>query len=289
MISRRVLLAGPILAGAAFASARAFAEDRAKALHSAIAALERRHGGRLGVAMLDSAGDDIIAHRGDELFPMCSTFKFLAAVFVLARVDLREEKLSRRVVYTKDDLVPNSPVTENYVGTGLSVRGLCDAAMTLSDNTAANLLLASFGGPSALTAFMRSQGDNVTRLDRTEPALNEAAPGDPRDSTTPVAMLEALRNTVLGATLERASRAQLTAWLVENKTGEKRLKGGAPEGWMAGDKTGAGGNNTANDIAVFWPPGRAPIIVTAYYTGSRASGSERDAVLGEVGRLAAAL
>ena len=160
--------------------------------------------------------------------------------------------------------------------------------MTLSDNTAANLMLASFGGPAALTAHLRSLGDTVTRVDRREPYLNEARPGDPRDTTTPNAMLELLRKTVLGDALTPSSREQLIAWLAANKTGDQRLRAGVPKGWRIGDKTGSGGNHATNDIGVIWPPGRAPIIVTAYFLGSPASPDERDAVLAEIGRLASA-
>ena len=287
---RRALLTGALLAGPALLSARAAADDRDAELRRGFAGLERRHSGRLGVAVLDSATEKLVAHRGDERFAMASTFKFVAAAFVLARVDRGEESLARRVVYSRDDLVTYSPITEKHAGGGgMTVGELCDAAVTLSDNTAANLLLDSFGGPAGLTAYMRSLGDGVSRLDRRETALNEAAPGDPRDTTTPAAMLGLLRDTVLGTALSPSSRAQLAAWLVANKTGDKRLRAGVPAGWRVGDRTGTGGNNATNDVAVLWPPGRAPIVVAAYYAEARASEDERNAVLAEVGRLAAAV
>ena len=290
MLPRRVLLSGPLLATPVLSSVRAGAEARDGALQHRIAELERRHGGRLGVAILDTAGDRLIAQRGGERFALTSTFKFLAAAFVLARVDRQEESLVRRIVYARDDLVPYSPITGKHAdGGGLTVGELCDAAVTLSDNTAGNLLLDSFGGPEGLTAYLRSLGDGVTRLDRWETALNEATPGDPRDTTSPVAMLGILRRTLLGTALSTASAEQLSAWLVANKTGDKRLRAGIPDGWRVGDKTGSGANNVANDIAILWPPGRAPIIVTAYYAEARASEDERDAVLSEVRRLAAAV
>jgi beta-lactamase class A len=185
---------------------------------------------------------------------------------------------------------PHSPVTKKHVGEGgLTIGEICKAAMTLSDNTAENLLLDSFGGPAKLTAYVRSLGDRVTRLDRRETALNEARPGDPRDTSTSIAMLEILRKTVLGTALSASSRGQLIAGLVANKTGDQRLRAGVPKGWRVGDKTGSGAHNVTNDIGVIWPPGRAPIIVTAYYAEARASDNERNAVLSEVGRLAAAV
>jgi beta-lactamase class A len=171
----------------------------------------------------------------------------------------------------------------------MTVGDICDAAITLSDNTAGNLMLDSFGGPAGLTGYMRSLGDSVSRLDRRETELNEAIPGDPRDTTTPLAMLDILHKTVLGNALSVSSREQLTAWLIANKTGDKRLRAGVPKGWRVGDKTGTGGNNATNDVGVIWPPGRAPLIVAAYYVEARGSDDERNAVLAEVGRLATAV
>jgi beta-lactamase class A len=261
VISRRVLLSGPLLAGVALLRRRASADDRDGKLEEGFADLELRHGGRLGVAILDSAKNKLFEHRGYERFALCSTHKVLSAALVLARVDRNEESLARRIVYAGDYLVPYSPITEKHVGDGgLTVGEICEAAITLSDNTAANLLLDSFGGPAGLTAYIRFLGDTVTRLDRREPELNEAMPGDPRDTTTPVAMVDLLGKAVLGTALSTLSREQLSAWLVTNKTGDKRLRAGVPKGWRVGDKTGSGANNATNDIAVLWPPGRAPML-----------------------------
>jgi beta-lactamase class A len=288
-ISRRKLLIAS-LAGPVLLSLRAVADGRDGELQRGVADLEQRHGGRLGIAILDTAKMKLIAHRGDERFPMCSTSKYPTAAFVMARVDRKQESLTRRIVYSRDYLVPHSPITGEHAGDGgLTIGEICEAALTLSDNTAENLLLDSFGGPAALTAYIRSLGDTVTRFDRREPELNEAVAGDPCDTTTPVAMLEILHKTILGTELSASSREQLTAWLVACKTGDNRLRAGVPKSWRVGDKTGSGPNNVTNDIAVIWPPGRAPIIVTAYYVESRASDDERNAVLSEVGRLASAV
>lgn len=289
MLSRRTLLVGSLLTLPVLQSLQAAAQDPEGALRAGLADLEHRYGGRLGVAVLDTAAGQPVAQRGDELFPLCSTFKFLAAAFVLARVDRGEESLGRRIRYSKADLVPYSPITGKDVADGLTLGEICAAAITLSDNTAGNLMLDSFGGPAGLTAYLRSLGDKVTRLDRREPDLNEATPGDPRDTTTPLAMLEVLRQTVLGTALSAASRAQLTTWLIGCRTGDKRLRAGVPKTWRVGDKTGTGGHNATNDVAVLWPPDRAPLIVTAYYVGARGSDEERSAVLAQVGRLAAAM
>ncbi len=175
---------------------------------------------------------------------------------MLARVDRGQERLDRRIVFSDKDLVTYSPVTKDHVGpAGMSVADICAAAVTLSDNTAGNLMLASFGGPAALTAYARSLGDGLTRLDRIETALNEAAPGDPRDTTTPNAMLGDMQRLLVGDALSAKSRRHLTQWLLASKTGTKRIRAGLPSDWRVGDKTGGGDNGTANDIAVAWPPG----------------------------------
>lgn len=281
--TRRAVLTVPFLTVPLLA-APAFANDA----KPKFAELERRNGGRLGVAAFDTASGRRIGHRSEERFPMCSTFKFLAAAFVLARVDRGEERLDRRIVYSTQDLVTYSPITKDHVGpAGLSVAELCDATMTLSDNTAGNLLLASFGGPARLTAYARSLGDQTTRLDRIETALNEGLPDDPRDTTSPIAMLGTMQRLLLGDALSAASRDHLTGWLIANKTGDKRLRAGMP-GWKVGDKTGTGGNGSANDIAIVWPTGRAPLLVTVYYTGSTISDEARNDVIAEAGRIVAA-
>ena len=174
-------------------------------------------------------------------------------------------------------------------GGGLTVGELCAATVSLSDNTAANVLLARHGGPAGFTAFVRSLGDEVTRLDRTEPTLNEAAVGDLRDTTTPLAMLQTLQKLVLGNALRPTSRAWLQRWLVETSTGDKRLRAGVP-GWKVGDKTGtACDSGTANDIGVLWPAGGgAPVLVTCYLTRSMASPEQRDAAIAQVARAVAA-
>ena len=288
MISRRRLLAAALLSGAASPNAVAAGDEREAARQARFVALERRHGGRLGVAILDTADMAVSAYRGDERFPLCSTHKLLSAALVLARVDRGDENLGRRVVYARDRLVAYSPVTEKHLGgAGLTVGEICEAALTLSDNTAANLLLDSFGGPAAVTAFMRALGDEVTRLDRSEPTLNDVAAGDPRDTTSPVAMAQTARKLVLGDALSAASREQLAAWLVACKTGDKRLRAGMPKEWRLGDKTGSGPRRETNDVAVIWPPARPPLVVAAYYAGADASDAERDAVLAEIGRVAA--
>ncbi|CAN7442260.1 class A beta-lactamase [Variovorax sp. LjRoot290] len=261
--------------------------EGASNLSKQLADIEKASGGRLGVGVLDTATGRRAGHREDERFPLNSTFKFLAAALVLARVDRRKEQLERRVVIRPRDLVTYSPVTEKHVGAGgMTVAGLCEATMTLSDNTAGNLLLASFGGAPGLTAFMRSIGDTNTRLDRTEPALNEGRPGDPRDTTTPAAMTRSMQKILLGDVLSPASRAQLLQWLDANKTGDERIRAGVPADWKVGDKTGSG-ENGANDVAILRPPGRAPILLSVYLTQTRAPAAVRNRALASVAAVAA--
>jgi beta-lactamase class A len=247
--------------------------------------IEVESAGRLGVAVLDTLSGERTGRRVDERFPMCSTFKLLATAAILARVDAQRERLDRRINFAASEVVVNSPVTKDrHGGTGMSLAELCEAAMTVSDNTAGNLLLASLGGPAGLTAYARSLGDTVTRLDRIEPELNEAVPGDPRDTTTPGAMLANLHTLALGNALSAKSRDQLVQWLVGNKTGDTRLRAGFPAGWRVGDKTGAGEHGTTNDVGLIWPPDRAPVIVAVYLTGTSATGERRNATLAAVGR-----
>lgn len=249
-------------------------------------AIEDATGGRLGVAVSDTGRECITGHRLDERFPICSTFKWLAAACVLHRVDSGIEHLDRRIRYGPDVLPEHSPVTaRRAVDSGTTLRELCEATVVVSDNAAANLILDSFGGPGTLTRFARSIGDLETRLDRREPALNEAQPGDPRDTTTPRAMASTLRAAVLGDALFAASRVHLTAWLETTRTNLRRLRADLPSRWRMGSKTGTVPRGTINDVGVFWPPGRAPIIVAVYLTESPASLEVREGAIGRVAAL----
>lgn len=250
---------------------------------AAIAALEQRHGGRLGVAALNTASGRRISHRGDARFLLCSTVKFPAAALILSRVDAGSESLDRRVDYSAADLVTYSPETRQHVASGMTLAAICRAGLTQSDNTAANLMLESFGGPAALTAFARSLGDEVTRSDRYETALNDYTADAAQDTTTPCAMLHLMQRILVDNVLSEASRTQLITWMRANQTGDHRLRDGLPEAWYIGDKTGSGGDNTANDIAIAWPVADRPVLITAYYAGSNATHAQRDAVLAGVG------
>ena len=279
-------LLAPALLGAGPGS-RPLAEASAR-----LAALERQVGGRLGVAVLDTGSGRRLEPRAGERFPMCSTFKTLLAAHVLALAERGGARLDQRLPFGPADLEAHAPVARARVAEGaLSVEDLCAATMVESDNTAANLLLRAFGGPEAVTAFARRLGDPLTRLDRREPELNEARPGDPRDTTTPRAMLGALRVLLLdaapGSPLSAAARTRLEGWMAASTTGRRKLRAGLPAAWAAGDKSGAGERGTVNDVALLRPPGRAPLLVAVYLTGSRAAWADREAALAEVGRIVA--
>ena len=288
--SRRSFLAG-LAAIAAPISARAAApspEERLDLAAKRLAWIEEREGGRLGAAVIDTETGWTLEHRADERFPMCSTFKLLAAAALLKRVDDGAERLDRVVAYGPGDLLDYAPIAKTHLASGgMTLADLCAAAIDWSDNTAGNLILQAMGGPAGFTQFARSLGDLVTRLDRNEPGLNEATPGDERDTTSPRAMAEDMRQALLGDVLSEASRLKLEAWLIDDKVGDKRLRAGLPLGWRIGDKTGSGDHGTANTIAIIWPPERAPILATVYYTELSAPMDVRNAIHKEIGALIA--
>jgi len=299
MHARRRFLqfSGAALASSLLAPALARAAAAVPAAPAAIAnaadfaALEKASGGRLGVTLLDTGGGRRIAgHRQDERFPMCSTFKSMLVAHVLSLADAGRVSLDTRVPIAEKDLLSYAPVARRHVGKDLSVRDLCRSTLTTSDNTAANLLLGVNGGPPALTAFLRAQGDAVTRNDRYEPEMNRFAKGDPRDTTSPAAMAASLARFAVGNGLSAASRLQFADWLIDNQTGDACLRAGLGKRWRVGDKTGSNGEDTRNDIAVLWPrAGGAPWVVTAYLQGASVDDDQRAAVLARVGALADAM
>lgn len=245
---------------------------------------ENKLGARVGYTELDlSSGKILEGYRPEERFPMMSTFKVLLCSAVLSRIDSGKEQLDRRIHYRQSDLVAYSPVTEKHITDGMTVGELCDAAITMSDNTAANLLLSTIGGPQELTAFLRKTGDRVTRLDRWETALNEALPGDERDTTTPKAMAETLNNLLTGKILTVASQQQLMSWMEADKVAGPLLRSVLPAGWFIADKSGAGERGSRGIIAALGPDGKPSRIVVIYLTGSEATIDERNKQIAEIG------
>lgn len=254
------------------------------AAESSFAGIERRYGGRLGISIIDTGSDRTLAYRADERFLMCSTFKGLLAALVLFRVDSGAEDLARSVRYTERDLIFTSPVTTaNVAQGGMPVGALCQAAVEVSDNTAAVLLMRSVGGPSALTQFMRSLGDTVTRSDRYEPTSNKYS--GLLDTTTPRAITTSVRRILLGNVLSKQSRQQLEAWMISCKPGLNRLRAALPSDWLAGDRPGTSIEEETNDYAIVRPPGRAPLLVAAYYDAPRVDMGHRETVLKEAGQV----
>ncbi|SIO44661.1 class A beta-lactamase [Paraburkholderia phenazinium] len=274
--TRRSLILGlPLLLGIGVANPLYAAE-------SPLADIERRHGGRLGVFAVDTGSGRTLSHRADERFLMCSTFKGLLAAQVLARVDSGKDSLERFVRYTEKDLIFTSPVTKANVAQGaMSVGALCQAIVEVSDNTAAILLMRSVGGPAALTQFVRSLGDTVTRSDRYEPESNQYS--GVLDTTSPRAITQAVSRILLGDVLSPPSRAQLESWMVACKPGLNRLRASLPADWRAADRPGTSVEEETNDYAVVRPPGRAPLLVAAYYDAPGVSMDAREAVLREAG------
>lgn len=295
MWTRRGALAGAgALAACAPARGHVAGEDDPR-----FAAIEARVGGRVGVYALNTADGAVLSHRGDERFAMCSTFKWLlaAGVFYYAARGGRRDgphrspQLSDPVRFDESAIVPYSPrVQENLARGWMSVEELCEATVTISDNAAANLLLDTMLGPAGFVHFVRATGDEVTRLDRLEPALNENLPGDPRDTTTPAAMAQIMRRLLIGdGLLSAAAREKLLGWMIASPTGLSRLRAGLPEGWRAGDKTGTadGANNATNDVMIAWPPGQPPIFITCYLSHSTAPMADRNAAHAEIARIVA--
>jgi beta-lactamase class A len=275
-----------LLNAAAPASLAAMGHGTTAQTGRSLAELETAMGGRIGVAGLNTANGRTVEHRADQRFPFCSTFKLITTSAILQRSATDPELLGRKIDYGKQDLVPYSPITSQHVGQGMTVSAICAAALQYSDNTAANLMIRLLGGTGAVTDFARSIGDERFRLDRWETALNDAVPGDPRDTSTPAAMLADLRLATLGDFLPAPQRQQLVTWMKGCTTGFKRIRAALPAGWIVADKTGTGDYGTANDIAVVWPPGRPPIILAVYTTQEKQNAPSNDATVAAAARLA---
>lgn len=269
----------PLLLG----STAVYAEN--SSVQQKLEALEKSSGGRLGVALINTADDSQIVYRADERFAMCSTSKVMAAAAVLKQSESDKKLLNQRVEIKSSDLVNYNPIAEKHVNGTMTLAELSAAALQYSDNTAMNKLIAHLGGPDKVTTFARSLGDETFRLDRTEPTLNTAIPGEQRDTTTPLAMAQTLRNLTLGKALAETQRAQLVTWLKGNTTGGASIQAGLPKSWVVGDKTGSGDYGTTNDIAVIWPEDHAPLILVTYFTQPEQKAESRRDVLAAAAKI----
>ena len=284
-IDRRTLIAAaPALALAG--PARAF--PLLGAPPAPIKAYEHKTRGKVGLYAQNLDNGRTLTWRAGERFVMCSTFKASLAACVLSRVDMGQERLDRMIPYGEKDLLDYAPVAkarDNLARGALSVEAMCRGAVELSDNTCANLLLATVGGPAALTNFWRTTGDGVSRLDANEPELNRTPPGDPHNTTTPAAMAANLKRLVLGQVLAPPSRERLTNWMLGCQTGANRLRAGLPKAWMVADKTGNNGKDAAGDIAVAWLGPGKPVLICVYTQGGAPKGDDHDELFAGIGRV----
>ena len=281
MITRRQLVSLAVAAALAAPAVAARADRELKAI-------QKRIGGRLGVHALDSQSGKRFGIDDRSRYAMASTFKLPLAAALLWQVDRGAFALERTLPVTRENVLPYSPAVEAALAAGattMTLRELCSAIITVSDNAAANILLTGIGGPQALTTFMRNIGDEVTRMDRMETALNSNLPGDPRDTTTPRAMVDSLLRIFTQDVLSIPSRALLIDWLTAAKTGLERVHAGIPKTWQVGDKTGTGGNGAVNDLVVAFPPNRRPVFVAVYMSGSQLPLGQLNAAHAQIGAL----
>lgn len=279
-VSRRSLLA----ASTALLAPNAFAT----AAPSAVVEYERTTRGRVGLFAMNLASGRQVSWRGHERFAMCSTFKASLAGLVLARADAGRDRLDRQVPFGPEDLLAYAPAAKARVAEGfMTLQAMCQAAVQVSDNTCANLLLREVGGPQALTRFWRSLGDRASRLDHDEPLLNRTRPGNPQDTTTPAAMARTIAALTTGPVLGSSSRDLLVGWMVACETGARKLRAGLPAQWRTGDKTGSNGTDASGDLAIAWPPGGGPIAICAYVQGGAPAPQQQDALFAGLGRFLA--
>lgn len=262
--------------------------QKISAENNELAKLEASAKGRLGVAAINTGNGMRVHYRADERFPFCSTFKTIVAAAILKKSATDKGLLGKRIHYNKDDLVKSgyAPITQKHIADGMTIAELCAATVQYSDNAAANFLMKELGGPAAVTNYARSIGDDTFRLDRWEPELNTAIPGDERDTTTPAAMEKSLHRLMLGDALALPQREQLVVWLKGNTTGGKRMLAGVPKGWIVGDKTGTGSYGTTNDAGALWPGNAgAPIVTVVYFTQNDKDAAPRDDVIAAATRI----
>ena len=294
-LSRRSILRSALYVSTLALAEQAHARSIPDEPSLALAQIEKLAGGRLGVCILDADSGNLVGHRLDERFGMCSTFKVLLAAVILREAELGNLSLSDVVPFNEDDMIFHAPVTsQNLQNGGMEIGELAKAAQLTSDNVAANLLLKLVGGPIGFTEKLRAIGDETTRLDRTELSLNFVLPGDVRDTTTPHAMAKSLSQYLLGSALGQNSQDVLASWMRATENGAKRIRAGLHPDWVAGSKTGTFFaepiNNKCNDVAVIWPPNGSPVIVSAFYEAPGHFPMVRDEdqqVLADVGRVAA--
>lgn len=259
-------------------AAPAMAQNPEDRLAATIERIERDLDARVGVMIRDSGSAWSLGHRADERFLMNSTFKTMLCGAVLRRVDDGALSLDENIAIRDSDLLDYAPVTETMVGKSMSIGELCFAALDMSDNTATNLLIDRIGGPQSVTAFLRDIGDPVSRLDRREPEVNNFAPGDPRDTTTPDAMALTMDALLNKDALTAESRARLVDWMSAGGVTGALIRASTPEGWQVADRSGSGDFNR-NIAAMVTPPGKAPYFISIFLSDADADFATRNAAV----------
>ena len=280
-------ISGIVLLAATGCSLSAHAAFDQQTLQKKIEMLENKSGGKLGLTVVDTSDGTTYSWRGDEKFPLCSTSKVMVVAAILKKSESNTNLLAKKITINKSDIANYNPITSKYIDSSMTITELSKAALQYSDNAAMNKLLSYLGGPRYATQFARTIGDKAYRLDRNEPGLNTAIPGDSRDTTTPSAMAETLNKLILGNALKKEQKAKLTEWMKGNTTGLNSIKAGLPAEWIVADKTGSGDYGTTNDVAVIWPKNHAPVILTTYFTQPEKDASARKDVLASAAKLIA--
>lgn len=250
-----------------------------------ISQIESEISAQIGVAVYDQQEEKLWSYKGTNRFPVTSTFKTLACAKLLNDAEEEKLKLSDSVIVESNMLQEYSPVTKDFLGKRITLSESCAATMHTSDNTAANIVLEAIGGPSELTKFIRSVGDEVSRLDRLEPELNEAKPGDIRDTTSPVAIAETINELLYGKTLSKSSQLQLKDWMINNQVSGNLLRSVLPADWKIADRSGAGGYGSRSITAVVWSESHAPKIISIYIADTNASFQQRNDAIVKIGKV----
>lgn len=245
--------------------------------------IEKRNDGRLGIATINTGNNQQLHYRANERFPMGCTSKVIGVAAVLSKAEGKPEKLNKRIHYGYDDLTTWSPITGKNIDQGMTVKDLCQAAISYSDNSAMNFLVKELGGVRAMTQFARTLGDKSFRQDRTWPEEAKAGGDDVRDSSTPALMAANLYQLLFGTRLDVTSRQLLKKWMLHNTTGDHRIRAGVPKHWQVADKTGTGMYyGTTNDIAILFPPNCPPIVVAIYFTQNKKEAKPNSQVVADV-------
>ncbi len=251
-----------------------------------LALLETSSGGKIGLVAINTDNNQMIRYRADERFPMGCTSKMVGVAAILKKSMSNNKFLQERIYYQKSDLTSNSPITEKHLTDGMTIEELCAASISYSDNAAMNFLAKKLGGPEGINSFARSIGDAEFKLDHDWPKEGYGNLQNGEDSTTAAAMANSLQKIVLGEVLTNPQREKLQNWMKANVTGNNRIRAGVPKGWSVADKTGTGfAYGTTNDIAIIWPPKKAPVVITVFYSSTKKENPKREDVLASATRI----